>query len=175
MITIDAPLMFGAVLSSSGTVLFLHSADPTLLDVSRDRMVGKPVWEAAWCSASPESVAALQKAVEEAAQGKMSVCETGRVPMEWTFVPVFEEGGQVGRVVVSVRDLARIKATKAEVSRLTVHIREEERRLNDAQQAAHIGSWEFDITTSKITWSPETFRILRLDPAHGEPDYVKQL
>ncbi|MBC7808528.1 MAG: PAS domain-containing protein, partial [Akkermansiaceae bacterium] len=114
--------------------------------------------------------------------GDVSGCEVGFVRangpgflLELTFLPVFEDDGQIHRLVVSGRDLTLPKAVKAEMNRLTAHRREEERRLNEAQEVAHIGSWEFDIATGKITWSQETFRILALDPANGEPDYAEQL
>jgi two-component system sensor histidine kinase/response regulator len=44
-------------------------------------------------------------------------------------------------------------------------------QLLEAQRIAHLGSWEFDLTRDKITWSEETFRIYRRDPVLGEPDY----
>ncbi|GEM_PF-2806328 len=55
--------------------------------------------------------------------------------------------------------------------RLEEALRESERRLNDAQHVARIGSWEYDVASSRISWSPVTFDILGCDPAQGEPDY----
>lgn len=52
---------------------------------------------------------------------------------------------------------------------------EAERRLNEAQRVAQIGSWEFEIETGVISWSPETFRLFGFDPALGEPDYPSHL
>lgn len=44
--------------------------------------------------------------------------------------------------------------------------------LQDAQQLAHIGSWQWDLATSETQWSAEFYRILGLDPrmqgAHQE-------
>ena len=36
--------------------------------------------------------------------------------------------------------------------------------LNDAQQVAHIGSWEWDILTNTVAWSDELYRIYGLEP-----------
>ncbi|WP_017296986.1 PAS domain S-box protein [Nodosilinea nodulosa] len=47
--------------------------------------------------------------------------------------------------------------------------------LLEAQQVAHIGNWEFDLASQKITWSPELFRMFGLDPAQGEPTYADYL
>jgi two-component system sensor histidine kinase/response regulator len=38
-----------------------------------------------------------------------------------------------------------------------------ETQLSEAQQIAHIGSWEFDIITGEVTWSDELWRIFGLD------------
>lgn len=43
--------------------------------------------------------------------------------------------------------------------------------LAEAQRVAHIGSWEMDIITKKITWSEEMFHIHNIDPKQGEPTY----
>lgn len=38
-----------------------------------------------------------------------------------------------------------------------------EKQLNDAQQLAKIGSWEFNVLTSELTWSKEHYRIFELE------------
>ncbi|MEG4025896.1 diguanylate cyclase domain-containing protein [Microcoleus sp. S13C4] len=48
-------------------------------------------------------------------------------------------------------------------------------RLSEAQGLAHIGNWEWDVITGKITWSPELFEILGRDRALGEPTYEENL
>jgi PAS domain S-box-containing protein len=39
--------------------------------------------------------------------------------------------------------------------------------LENAQRIANLGSWEWDAQRSEFYWSPETFRILGLDPAQA--------
>jgi len=50
-------------------------------------------------------------------------------------------------------------------------LRRSEAYLLEAQRIAHVGSWEFDVATQKITWSAETFRMFGRDPAQQEPTY----
>jgi len=45
------------------------------------------------------------------------------------------------------------------------NIRVNDEKLNDAQHIAHIGSWERDIKTDKVTFSDEMFNIFDIDPA----------
>ncbi len=47
--------------------------------------------------------------------------------------------------------------------------------LLEAQAVGHIGNWEYDVLSNKITWSAEKFRILGRDPALGEPTFDELL
>jgi len=62
-----------------------------------------------------------------------------------------------------------------QVAQRTAALRESEATLKAAQRVAHVGSWEFDVITQKITWSEEQFRIFGLEPTQGEPSYEQQL
>jgi PAS domain S-box-containing protein len=44
-------------------------------------------------------------------------------------------------------------------------------RLNEAQRAAHLGYWDWDIRTNDIYWSDEIYRIFGLSPQAFEPTY----
>jgi PAS domain S-box-containing protein len=44
--------------------------------------------------------------------------------------------------------------------------------LRQAQQLTHIGSWEWDISTGRIDWSYEMFRIYGLEPQSRKVDYA---
>ncbi len=46
-------------------------------------------------------------------------------------------------------------------------LRKSQAMLLEAQEVGHIGSWEYDVATQKVTWSVEKFRILGRDPALG--------
>jgi len=57
------------------------------------------------------------------------------------------------------------------VERRTKSLYQSEARLQEAQHIAHLGSWELDVLTQKITWSEENFNIFALDPNCPEPTY----
>jgi PAS domain S-box-containing protein len=57
-------------------------------------------------------------------------------------------------------------------------LRNSEAALIEAQAIAHIGNWEFNVQTQKITWSKELFRMFGLDPSQPEPlydDYLQMI
>jgi len=45
--------------------------------------------------------------------------------------------------------------------------------LSRTESIAHIGSWEWDITTDAVTWSEELFRIFQRDPREGAPSFAE--
>jgi PAS domain S-box-containing protein len=65
-----------------------------------------------------------------------------------------------------VRDISDRKAAELALQR-------SEAALLQAQRIAHIGSWELDLETQKMTWSEELFRILGCDPSQPEPAYAE--
>ncbi|MFM7600364.1 MAG: GAF domain-containing protein, partial [Pseudanabaena sp.] len=55
------------------------------------------------------------------------------------------------------------------VQQRTQALQQSEARLQEAQQIAHLGSWELDVITKKVTWSEEIFKILAIDPHSPAP------
>ena len=50
-------------------------------------------------------------------------------------------------------------------------VRERERELAEAQSIAHLGSWVMDLTTNRLTWSEEMYRIFGIPPEEFEGTY----
>jgi PAS domain S-box-containing protein len=44
--------------------------------------------------------------------------------------------------------------------------------LRQAQELTHVGSWEWDVSTNRVTWSDELFRIYGLEPQSRRLDYA---
>jgi PAS domain S-box-containing protein len=65
--------------------------------------------------------------------------------------------GRPGSVVVSVQDITASRAAEAD-------LRESQQRLRLAQQAAGFGVWDWNLIADAITWSPEMFDLLGVDP-----------
>ncbi len=103
-----------------------------------------------------------------------SLCVIDRVPRQLTQdqkaalqILARQAAGQielVGRV--AAQEQLIVERAAAEET-----LRHHQTRLLEAQQVAKIGSWEYDVLSGRIGWSPEMFRLLGFDPACGEPDY----
>lgn len=47
--------------------------------------------------------------------------------------------------------------------------------LSEAQKIAHLGSWELDLTSKRMVWSDETFRMFGLEPGTETPSFEQYL
>ncbi|HXV98021.1 MAG TPA: PAS domain-containing protein [Anaerolineae bacterium] len=70
-------------------------------------------------------------------------------------------GTQLGRVI--------------ERQRAERQTKESEQQLTEAQQIAHVGSWQWDIKTNRVTWSDELYRIYGLEPQEIKVTYEEFL
>jgi len=57
------------------------------------------------------------------------------------------------------------------VSEQDRQLRRREQQLARAQKITHLGSWEWDVTNGKMSWSDELYRIFGLEPAALPPSY----
>jgi PAS domain S-box-containing protein len=70
---------------------------------------------------------------------------------------LFDEGGKLTRVIGAVQDVTERK-------RADRTLRENEQRMKRTQEIAHLGSWELDLVTNRLSWSDEVYRIFGLAP-----------
>ena len=82
---------------------------------------------------------------------------SGKV-IEW------DDQGQPLRMIGSHIDLTPYK-------RFEERLKRSEASLQEAQRLAHIGSWEVDLTTGNLSWSPELLRMFGLNMTQGPPTY----
>lgn len=81
--------------------------------------------------------------------GEQALMETRKVPLK-------SKDGTLLGVIGVARDITERK-------KIEEKLKQNEARLNKAQNIAKIGSWELDIDSDTLTWSDETFRIFELD------------
>ncbi len=77
------------------------------------------------------------------------------VSLKLTVAPGYEDTWS--KVFVSLTDISKRK-------RVEKQLRESEASLLKAQQIAHLGNWDWDITTGGLAWSDEIYRIFGLAP-----------
>jgi len=118
-----------------------------LLGVAPEAILGKPCWDnAAWrCSEAAQGT--LKEALHSFIQSPL--------PIECTVV--------LDKTPLTLRFTVDPPQVMGE------------RHLQEVQSVAKLGSWEFELATGRIVWTPETFRLFGFDPDLGEPDYPTHL
>ncbi|MEP6936676.1 MAG: GAF domain-containing protein, partial [Chthoniobacterales bacterium] len=106
----------------------------------------------------------------------------------WLGVPLRTPSRTIGVLVVqhyeeqgaySQRDLEFLSSVGNQIAlaierkRAEEKLKRSEARLAEAQRLAHIGSWEWELATEKLTWSDEQFRLFGSVPGEFQPTYER--
>ncbi len=86
----------------------------------------------------------------------------GKTWWNWHLSPIIQDGHVVSLAHIGVNLTEEVMARQKveEQARLLEAVNE---RLRLAQQAARVGFWHWDISSGRLTWSEETFRLFGLD------------
>ena len=76
--------------------------------------------------------------------------------IEWSNSMLLDEGGEMEHMASIGTDVTEKRLADAA-------LKDSAQRLNEAQRIAQVGSWEFDLTSGKLTWSDEIFRLFEID------------
>jgi signal transduction histidine kinase len=72
---------------------------------------------------------------------------------------------QVALLATFARQIGR----QLDLRRMAESLRRQSRLLEKTERIAHIGGWEFEFQTKKLSWTAETYRIHGLEPDAGAP------
>ena len=74
-------------------------------------------------------------------------------------------------IEATARHVTELNHYIAEHQRAEEELKKREMQLAEAQQIAHLGSWEWDLTTNQVSWSDQQYRNLGLQPQEVDPNY----
>lgn len=82
-------------------------------------------------------------------------------------VPEFDQTKtKVQSVLTISRDISKLKEIETGLQKVT-------QNLLDAQEAANLGNWEYDLLTQQVTWSPQVYRIYDIPVEVGEVTFAE--
>ena len=156
------------VLDSTDRIQYLNRSSSQLPVAEQ---LGRSVYE----KLTPAHVKLLRKTIVKAKKlgtpqsFEISVAASsadGRQQMKWynTKIISFSDSDTQSGAIMVVTDISRRKQSENVVIKSQFS-------LNEAQKLAKIGSWEFDLLTSELTWSQEQYRIFELEAHPGETLY----
>ncbi|MBW4462185.1 MAG: PAS domain-containing protein [Nodosilinea sp. WJT8-NPBG4] len=79
-------------------------------------------------------------------------------------VIAWDDAGHPLQMVGCHVDITHLKQTEAQLRKNQVH-------LQEAQRIGNLGSWEFEMTTDRITWSEQVYRIFGLEVGTKPPSF----
>jgi PAS domain S-box-containing protein len=75
-----------------------------------------------------------------------------------------DESGQPCYIFGTVQDITDRKRAEENLELMSSDLQESKTRLEEAQRIAHVGHWVWDLTSNRVIWSDETYRIYGLRP-----------
>ena len=161
---------YAALLDVEGRVLALNGAAAEAAGEPREALVGRPFWSCNWFSHDPGTAERMRGAVVDATCGGADAelvrrdvsclhARRGQVHIHFTFKAV-RGGGDAGRVThlcISGMDVTERRLAETQ-------LRDSERLLRLAAEAASFGSYHHDASRNRTTWSAEFFRIHGVKP-----------
>ncbi|MDX9821243.1 MAG: PAS domain S-box protein [Syntrophales bacterium] len=178
-------------ISSDGKVMDVNMATEEVTGVHRDRIIGTDFSD--YFTEPEKARAGYMKVFSEGSVKDYPLAirhTSGRITEVLYNASIYKnEDGAVQGVFAAARDVTELKRTEAELRKAYSHLedtvqkrtvaleaeiaqrkktemtlRKSSDRLAMALHASNAGTWDWDITTGRIEWSAELFRIFGLDP-----------
>jgi len=140
-----------------------NKSHETLFGFQPEEMEGRHVTE--WHL--PETRVAVLASLENVMDSGQVSIETPLLAKDGHLIPFlltgvkFESNGQTYLIGIGTDATERQQAVKS--------LKESEATLTNAQQIAHLGSWELEDSIHQLQWSDETFRIFGFTPQSVSP------
>lgn len=166
------PLWIGLT-DLNGIITWVNRIPGAIYQFQVADLVGKPLWEGPWLIGQPTGQQAVRLALEKVLQGLQTRIDVDCVLpdgstaiMDAIFAPRYDTNGKLVEIVSSGLDVTERR--KAEN-----RLRENEQRLELAEEIGQLGSWELDLATGNATWSRNMHRIVGREPGQGVYESAK--
>lgn len=147
------PYMFVGLLDPAGTILEANRSALEAAGLRAEDVLGKHVADTYWWSHSADVQLQIRSTVARAARGesaRFDIEARGRgdevMTLDFSIQPLRNKLGKIEFLIPSAIVISERK--RAEEA-----LRDSESRLRLALEAAHLGTFEWDISSSRITWS----------------------
>jgi PAS domain S-box-containing protein len=158
---------FIGLLTPEGNLLDANQSALDFIGCDLDEVVGRPFWETPWWRACPKAREAVQDAIQSAASGEASrfeaqICGKNNeiIVIDFSLTPIFNDDGTVVSLIPEGHDITDIK--NAENA-----LQESEAHLRLANEAAEMGTWNWNLTNNQLHWSDRQFELFDVPKSKG--------
>ncbi|HUR40953.1 MAG TPA: PAS domain S-box protein [Verrucomicrobiae bacterium] len=138
---LDAAPVAMVIADDRGNIVLVNAQVETLFGWQRAELLGQSIERL------------IPERLHDAQHGRRR--DGTKFPVDVSLSPL--DLGSQRLVIAAVRDVT-------ERRRVEEALRENQQRLSEAQEIAHMGSWEWNITHNTLRWSDELYRIYGLEP-----------
>ena len=160
----DQSYQFIGLMEPDGTLIEVNQTAVQFAGVTLDDVVGKKFWDTHWWQVSPTTQEKLKAAIERAARGELvhydaEVQGAGGqlITIDFSIKPIRNLAGEVVLLIPEGRDITDLRRTLES-------LRQTEARLEEAQQVARMGHWDYDVTREEAFWSKTLYAVFGLRP-----------
>lgn len=152
----------GALVVFDHDLRYLAAGGLGLADVglSRESLEGRSIAEA-FPPEVFEIIAPLYRAALRGEESAIDVPYEGHIYLQ-RLGPLHDDDGTILAGMGFTQDITAMRQAQQALETAQVHLREEHRRLEEAQSIGRVGSWEWDLRTGVLTWSSAMLRLYGL-------------
>jgi PAS domain S-box-containing protein len=162
----------GALIVFDHDLRYLAAGGLGLAEVglSRQTLEGNSIYEC-FPLEVVEVIEPLYRAALRGEESETDVPYEGRIYLQ-RLGPVVDQDGSIVAGMGFTQDVTAARQAQQALERSQERLREEHRRLEEAQDLGRVGSWECDLITGVLTWSDAMLNLFGLDPLAFDGDYA---
>lgn len=157
-------------------IIYVNEAFTKMTGYEASEVIGKTPRILQGPNSNQEELAKLSKALRNWESCEITTTNYKKNGEEFwinfTVSPVADENGWYTHWIAIERDVTESKRIEEKLMEAKETAEESERKMNEAQKLAHLGSWYYDVINQVSQWSEETYNIWGLDPETTSVEFI---